>query len=159
MPPPPPAPSGFRFARVPDPSELLRVELVLRSVPLAALARLELCAVLVLALALLCRPRCVGRDVGRVLVQRLPPEAPREGFHRVEAESRADPHQAHVRQVPSLIVARGHHLVVPEPHAEEIIQTVSENPDTLYRGGKKSRKRKIKKTKRSKKSKTKKNKL
>merc|ERR1711934_261660 len=25
--------------------------------------------------------------------------------------------------------------VVPEPHAEEIIQTVSENPDTLYRGG------------------------
>ena len=49
--------------------------------------------------------------------------------------------------------------VVPEPHAEEIIQTVSENPDTLYRGGKKSRKRKIKKTKRSKKSKTKKNKL
>ena len=49
--------------------------------------------------------------------------------------------------------------VVPEPVAELIPQSVVENPNTLYWGGKKSRKRKIKKTKRSKKSKTKKNKL
>lgn len=67
---------------------------------------------------------------------------------------------SHIEPV-SLQVARriSNNRVVPGPEAEEIIHTYPRNPNTLYWGGKKSRKRKIKKTKRSKKSKSKKNKL
>lgn len=71
-----------------------------------------------------------------------------------------DAEVSHIEPVRLQVARRiNNNTVVPEPQAQEIIQTVSENPNTLYWGGKKSRKRKIKKTKRSKKSKTKKNKL
>jgi hypothetical protein len=71
-----------------------------------------------------------------------------------------DAEVSHIEPV-SLQVGRriNNNTVVPEPTAELIPLSVAENPNTLYWGGKKSRKRKIKKTKRSKKSKTKKNKL